>query len=118
MALVDVVKNLFEQLQQVQRQLAQQQSINAEQARQIDSLNENDVNMNTVIVKQARQIDALTKNDVKQAQQVNRLTDNVARLEAEHKVIAAHQDTGTGCCMSALIACRPFSSVLLPAMYI
>ena len=42
MAFADVVKNLSEQLQQVQRQfqlqLAEQQAIKAEQARQIDLL--------------------------------------------------------------------------------
>ena len=84
-ALVDVVQNLSEQLQQVQRQfqlqLAEQQAINVEQQ--------------AVNAEQARQIDALNRNDVKQAQQVDRLSDNVARLEAEHKVIAALQDNGT-----------------------
>ena len=98
-ALADVVKNLSEQLQQVQRQfqleLAEQQAVNAEQQ--------------AVIVEQARQIDALTENDVKQARQVELLTDKVARLEAEHKVIAALQDTGTGCFMSDLL--RPFDIV-------
>ena len=96
-ALADVVISLSEQLQQVQLQLAEQQAITAEQARQID---------------------ALIKNDVKQDRQVDRLTDNVARLEAEQKVIAALQDNGTGysgCCMSALTACKHFSSVLIPA---
>ena len=85
-ALADVVKKLFEQLQQVQRQfqlqLADQQA---------------------VIAKQAGQIDALTKNDVKQDRQVDRLTDNVARLEAENKVLTALQENGTGCCTSALL---------------
>ena len=100
-ALADVVKNLSEQLQQVQRQfqlqLAEQQAINVEQQATIteqqaviDSLIENDVNMKEIITEQAQQVD--------------RLTDNFARLEAEHKVIAAlHvQDNGTGCCMSYL----------------
>ena len=60
---------------------AEQQAINAEQQ--------------AINAEQARQIDVLTRNDVKQAQQVDRLSDNVARLEAEHKVIAALQDNGT-----------------------
>ena len=102
-ALADVVKNLSGQLQQVQRQfqlqlaeqqatITEQQAVMAEQVRKIDSLNENDVNMKTLITKQARQVD--------------RLTDNVARLEAENKVIAALQDNGTGCYKTAQL--RPF----------
>ena len=82
--LADVVKNLSEQLQQVQLQLAEQQAINAEQARQIG---------------------ALTKNVAKQDEQVNLLTDNFARLEAEHKVIAALQDTGV-----ALVSVQNFKT--------
>ena len=39
--------------------------------------------MQTVIADQARQIDSLTKHVVKQALDLGRLTDNVARLEAE-----------------------------------
>ena len=97
--LADVVKNSSEQLQQVQRQfqlqLAEQQVAIIEQQ--------------AVITEQARQIDALTKNGVKQGQQVDRLTANFARLEIEHKVIAALQDNGTGCCTSALL--RPFDTV-------
>ena len=46
-ALADVVKSLSEQLQQVQRQfqlqLAEQQAVMTEQARQIDALTKNDV---------------------------------------------------------------------------
>ena len=99
MALADVVKRLSEQLQQLQRQfqlqLAEQQA---------------------VITEQAHQIDALTKNLVKQDRHVDRLTHNVARLEAEHKVIAELQDNGTGCCISALLA--PFSTVLFKKKYI
>ena len=60
MALADVVKNLSEQLQQVQSQfqlqLAEQQAAIIEQQ--------------AVIAEQAHQIDALTKNDVKQDRQV------------------------------------------------
>ena len=82
--LADVVKNLSEQLQQVQLQLAEQQAINAEQARQIG---------------------ALTKNVAKQDEHVNLLTDNFARLEAEHKVIAALQDTGV-----ALVSVQNFKT--------
>ena len=113
-ALADVVKNLSEQLQQVQRQfqlqLAEQQAINVEQQATIteqqaviDSLIENDVNMKEIITEQAQQVD--------------RLTDNFARLEAEHKVIAAlHvQDNGTEWCMSVTL--KPFSSVSLSAKY-
>ena len=120
--LVDVVKSLSEQLQQVQQQfqlqLAEQQAVNAEQQATITEQQAINEEQKTVITEQARQIDVLTRNDAKKAQQVDRLTDNFARLEAEHKVIAALQDNGTGCCMSALIACRHFSSVLIPAMYI
>ena len=79
-ALADVVISLSEQLQQVQSQLAEQQA---------------------VITEQARQIDTLTRNDVKQDRQVDRLTVNVARQEAELKVIVVLQDTGTGYFRSA-----------------
>ena len=90
LALTEVVKSLSEQLQQVQSQQAEQQATIREQQ--------------ATIVEQARQIGALTKNVAKQDEQIDRLTDNFARLEAEHKVIAAlHvQDNGTGCCMSYL----------------
>ena len=86
--LVDVVKSLSEQLQQVQLQLTEQQvTITEQQAINTDQ--------QAVIAEQARQIDVLTRNDVKQDRQVDRLTDNFARLKAEHKVIAALQDNGT-----------------------
>ena len=98
-ALADVVKNLSEQLQQVQRQFQLQR---AEQQATITE-------QQAINAEQARQIDVLTRNDVKQARQVELLTDKVARLEAEHKVIAALQDTGTGCFMSDLL--RPFDIV-------
>ena len=122
-ALADVVKNLSEQLQQIQSQfqlqlaeqqatIAEQQAVNAEQAQQIDAMTKNDVkqgqqaeNMKEIITVQARQIDVLTRNDVKQDRQVNRLTDNFARLEAEHKVIAALQDTGV-----ALVSVQNFKT--------
>ena len=98
MALTDVIKNLSEQLQQVQSQLtyqqainAEQQAINAEQARQIDALTRNDV-------KQDQQVGNMTETITEQARQVYRLTDNVARLEAENKFIAALQENGTGFC--------------------
>ena len=96
MALADVVKSLSEQLQQVQSQLAEQQAINAEQARQIDALTRNDV-------KQDQQADNMAETITKQARKVDRLTDNVARQEAEIKVIAALQDTGTGYFRSPLL---------------
>ena len=105
-ALADVVKNLSEQLQQVQRQFQLQR---AEQQATITEQQAVNAEQQAVIVEQARQIDALTENDVKQARQVELLTDKVARLEAEHKVIAALQDTGTGCFMSDLL--RPFDIV-------
>ena len=83
MASTDVIKNLSEQLQQVQSQLtyqqainAEQQAINAEQARQIDALTRNDV-------KQDQQFGNMTETITEQVRQVYRLTDNVARLEAE-----------------------------------
>ena len=82
-ALNDVVKKISEQLQQVQSQLAEQQATIKEQQ--------------ATITEQSRQVD--------------RLTDNVARLEAEHKVLAALQANGTGCCMSALL--KPFDIVFL-----
>ena len=105
-ALRDVVKGLSEQLQQVQRQfqlqLAEQQAVITEQARQIHALTRNDV-------KQDQQVDNMAETITKQARQVDRLIDNVARLKAEHKVITALQDDGTGCCMSALL--KPFDIV-------
>ena len=112
MAWADVVTKLAEQLEQVQSQLAAQQStiseqqainaeqqainaeqqaINAEQARQIDALTRNDV-------KQDQQFGNMTETITEQVRQVYRLTDNVARLEAEHKFIAALQENGTGFC--------------------
>ena len=87
-ALADVVKNLSEQLQQVQRQFQLQR---AEQQATITE-------QQAINAEQARQIDVLTRNDVKQAQQVDRLTVKVARQEVEFKVIAALRDNGTGYC--------------------
>ena len=113
--LADVVKNLSEQLQQVQRQfqlqLVEQQATITEQQATIKE-------QQAISAEQARQIDALTRNVAKQDEQVDRLAVKVARQEAEHKVIAALQENGTGCCMSALIACKAFSIVLIPAKYI
>ena len=86
LALTEVVKSLAEQLQQVQwqfqLQLAEQQATITEQQ--------------AVNAEQARQIDALNEREVKQSRKIHRLVNNVARLEVEHKVIAALQDTGTG----------------------
>ena len=101
LALTEVVKSLSEQLQQVQSQQAEQQATIREQQ--------------ATIAEQARQIGALTKNVAKQDEQIDRLTDNFARLEAEHKVIASLQDNGNRCCMSAIII--PFSIVTFLAKY-
>ena len=102
-ALADAVRNLAEQLQQFQSQLAEQHAINAEQQAFNSEQQATMTEQQAINSKQARQIYALTENDVKQFRQVDRLTDNFARLEVEHKVISALQDYGTQCCMSTLL---------------